>query len=234
MVLLLNHPFVPFAVYTIVFVCAICWGKMSKIKIYVIKRSCVENLNVPPRSPSVKALWVSQWNGLALRTLKLCLSRRREPGMVSSSGPSLSTRGAVSHSLLSCPRSHSLLGRLTGRDAGVWPGHLSPGWTSPKGQLSSTLPVGLVEAPWGLLTVVLLPLPSLVSFHPRPQPETSGHHLTPLLTHLHLRVHSLEAEPSRGTEQGLERVGTWIQFIDEKPGAQRGLDTCPKCPSEVW
>lgn len=58
-VLLLNHPFVPFEVYTIGLVLFV-EGKMSKIKIYVLKRShCVKNLNVPSRSLSVKALWVT-------------------------------------------------------------------------------------------------------------------------------------------------------------------------------
>lgn len=148
------------------------------------------------------------------------------------------------------------MGQLTGRDAGVWPGHLSPGWTSLKGQLSSTLPVGLVEASWGLLMVVLPTPPS-----PCPQPGTSG--ALPNTPPHSPALQSLlrGGEPTRATErefresargvlhasmcgvpaltfsnyfQQARRVETLIQLIDEKAGAQRGLETCPKCPSEEW
>lgn len=150
------------------------------------------------------------------------------------------------------------MGRLTSRDAGVWPGHLSLGWMSPKDQLSSTLPVGLVEVPWALLTVVLPPCPPPVHSQ-----DTSGAPPNTLFTRLHCRVCSLEGEPTKATGRGFResargvlraphvrgvtpaltfsnffqqarRVETLIQFIDERAGAQRGLETCPKCPSEEW
>ena len=86
-VLLLNHPFALFEVYTIVFVCVMCWEKMSKINLRVIR---VTQLTFGETFVG---------DGLALRTPEA-------PG-----APALSPAWESS-----CPRSQSLLGLLTGAD----------------------------------------------------------------------------------------------------------------------